>query len=132
MTKSEIEHIVGYKVVSKIGRSKESTEFKRKNLQEESVTLSAVGRCIRTACDTLLGMDYCDTDHFLETTDSQFMGIISSINLASFMEPELLDGNVKKKSESKRENLRSENNLCKQDSSLSNSKHAREKVFQCQ
>ncbi|GFT56261.1 hypothetical protein NPIL_282161, partial [Nephila pilipes] len=114
--------------------SEESTEIKRKNLQEESVTLSAVGRCIRTACDTLLGMDYCDTDHFLETTNSQFMGIISFnlIHLASFMEPELLDRNVKKKCESKREYLKSENNLCKQDSSLSPSKRAREKVFQCE
>ncbi|GFT24370.1 hypothetical protein NPIL_641331, partial [Nephila pilipes] len=114
--------------------SEESTEFKRKNLQEESVTLSAVGRCIRTACDTLLRMDYCDTDHFLETPDSQFLGTISSnsIQLASFMEPELLDRNVKKKSESKLENLKSENNLRKQDSSLSPSKRAREKVFQCE
>ncbi|GFT25547.1 hypothetical protein NPIL_637841 [Nephila pilipes] len=114
--------------------SNESPELKRKNLQEESVTLSAVGRCIRTACDTLLGMDYCDTDHFLETHDSQFLGTISSnsIQLASFMEPELLDRNVKKKSESKRENLRSENNVCKQDSSLSPSKRAGEKVFQCE
>ncbi|GFS91455.1 hypothetical protein NPIL_275691 [Nephila pilipes] len=114
--------------------SEESPELNRKNQQEGSVTLSAVGRCIRTACDTLLGLDFCDNDHFLETTDSQFTGIISSnsIHLATFMEPELLDRNVKKKSESKRENLRSENNLCKQDSSLSPSKHAREKVFQCE
>ncbi|GFT71094.1 hypothetical protein NPIL_329791 [Nephila pilipes] len=114
--------------------SEESTEVKRKKLQEGSVTLSAVGHCIRTACDTLLGMDFYDTDYFLETTDSQFMGTISSnsINLASFMEPELLARNVKKKSESKRENLRSENNLCKQDSSLSPSKRAGKKVFQCE
>ncbi|GFU21341.1 hypothetical protein NPIL_341931 [Nephila pilipes] len=114
--------------------SNESPELKRKNLQEESVTLSAVGRCIRTACDTLLGMDYCDTDHVLKTTDSPFMGTISSnsIHLASFMEPDKMDSNVKKKSESKCENLRSENNVCKQDSSLSPSKHAREKVFQCE
>ncbi|GFT81412.1 hypothetical protein NPIL_391671, partial [Nephila pilipes] len=114
--------------------SEGSLEFKRKNLQAVSVTLSAVGRCIRTACDTLLGMDYCDTDHFLDTTDSQFMGTISSnsIHLASFMEPELLDRNVKKKSESKRENLKSENNLCEQDFSLSHSKRGREKVFQCE
>ncbi|GFT85806.1 hypothetical protein NPIL_90391, partial [Nephila pilipes] len=121
-------------LVKCIDPSEESTEGKRRNLQEESVTLSAVGQCIRTACDTLLGMDFCESDHLLETTDSQFTGIIlsNSIHLASFMEPELLDRNVKKKCESKRENLRSENNLCKQDSSLSNSKHAREKVFECQ
>ncbi|GFT12789.1 hypothetical protein NPIL_370631 [Nephila pilipes] len=36
----------------------ESSEFLRNNLQEGLFTLSTIGRCIRTACDSLLGMDF--------------------------------------------------------------------------
>ncbi|GFT34626.1 hypothetical protein NPIL_88381, partial [Nephila pilipes] len=51
----------------------ESSELKLKNQHEGSVTLSDVGRCIRNATDSLLGMDYCDSDNLLEITNSQFM-----------------------------------------------------------
>ncbi|GFS44276.1 hypothetical protein NPIL_45901 [Nephila pilipes] len=43
--------------------SEESAEFNQINLQEGLGTLSAVGRCIRNACDTLLEMILGGIDH---------------------------------------------------------------------
>ncbi|GFU14065.1 hypothetical protein NPIL_48821, partial [Nephila pilipes] len=99
----------------------ESCELKRENLHEGLVTLSAVGRCIRNACNCLLGMDPCNTDHLLENTDSQFIELISSDSKqqGSFSEVKLLDGNGENNSESKREKLESEKYQFKHDSSLS-------------
>ncbi|GFT42383.1 hypothetical protein NPIL_219781, partial [Nephila pilipes] len=99
----------------------ESSELKRKNLHEESVTLSAVGRCIRNAIDCLLGIDPCNTDHLLKTSDSQFMDLISSDSKqqASFSEVEFLDGNRENKSEITSAKLESEKYQFKHDSSLS-------------
>ncbi|GFT19472.1 hypothetical protein NPIL_209481, partial [Nephila pilipes] len=99
----------------------ESSELTRKNLHEESFTLSAVGRCIRNAIDCLLGMDPCNTDHLLITTDSQFMDLISSDSKqqASFSEVEFLDGNGENKSEITSKKLESEKYQFKHDSSLS-------------
>ncbi|GFU25055.1 hypothetical protein NPIL_248931 [Nephila pilipes] len=101
----------------------ESSELKRKNLHEGLVTLSAVGRCIRNAIDCLLGMDPCNTDHLLKTTDSQLMDLISSDSKqqASFSEVEFLDGNGENKSEITSEKLESEKYQFKHDSSLSRS-----------
>ncbi|GFU25056.1 hypothetical protein NPIL_248941 [Nephila pilipes] len=103
--------------------SEGSSELKRENLHEGLVTLSAVGRCIRIACDTLLGMDPCNTDHLLENTDSQFIDFISfdSKQQASFSEVEMLGGNMENKSEITSEKLESEKYQFKQDSSLSRS-----------
>ncbi|GFU10069.1 hypothetical protein NPIL_454441, partial [Nephila pilipes] len=101
--------------------SEESCDRKRENLHEELVTLSAVGRCIRNACDILIGMDPCNTDHLLITTNSPFMDLISSDSKqqASFSEIELLDGNGENKSEITSEKAESEKYQFKQDSSPS-------------
>ncbi|GFS81436.1 hypothetical protein NPIL_617061, partial [Nephila pilipes] len=103
--------------------SEGNAEFNQRNLQEGLVTLSAVGRCIRNACDSLLGMDPFDTDRVLETTDSQFMELTTfdSQKQVSFLKAEVLDGNIENKSENKRENLESEKTKFKQDSILSRS-----------
>ncbi|GFU09564.1 hypothetical protein NPIL_402291, partial [Nephila pilipes] len=99
----------------------ESSELKRKNLHEESVTLSAVGRSIRNAIDCLLGIDPWNTDHLLITTDSHFMDLISSDSKqrASISEVEFLNRNGENKSEITSEKLESEKYQFKQDSSLS-------------
>ncbi|GFS86263.1 hypothetical protein NPIL_77011, partial [Nephila pilipes] len=98
----------------------ESSEHKRKNLQDGLVTLSTVGRCIRNACDSLLGIDSCNTDQLLENTDYQLMDLISfdSKQQASFSEVELLDVNVENKNEIKSEKLESEKYQLKHGSSL--------------
>ncbi|GFT93012.1 hypothetical protein NPIL_103241 [Nephila pilipes] len=98
----------------------ESSEHKRKNLQDGLVTLSTVGRCIRNACDSLLGMNPCNTDQLLENTDYQLMDLISfdSKQQASFSEVELLDVNVEDKNEITSEKLESEKYQLKHDSSL--------------
>ncbi|GFT14739.1 hypothetical protein NPIL_321521, partial [Nephila pilipes] len=98
----------------------EISEHKRKNLQDGLVTLSAVGRCIRNACDSLLEMDTSNTDQLLENTDYQLMDLISfdSKQQASFSEVELLDVNVENKNEITTEKLESEKYQLKQDSSL--------------
>ncbi|GFU43721.1 hypothetical protein NPIL_573231 [Nephila pilipes] len=99
----------------------ESCELKQENLLERLVTLSAVGRCIRNACDSLLGMDPYNTDHLLENTSYQFMDFISfdSKGQASVSEVEFLDGNAENKSEITSEKLESEKYQFKHDSSLS-------------
>ncbi|GFS80405.1 hypothetical protein NPIL_457701 [Nephila pilipes] len=103
--------------------SEGNAEFNQRNLQKGLVTLSAVGRCIRNAIDSLLGMDPFDSDRVLETTDSQFMELTTfdSQKQVSFLKAEVLDGNIENKSESKRENLESEKTKFKQDSILSRS-----------
>ncbi|GFU32375.1 hypothetical protein NPIL_458641 [Nephila pilipes] len=85
------------------------------------ITLSAVRRFIRTACDILLGIDSCNTEYLSETIDFQCMGLISSNSKkeASFSESELLEKNVENYFESKREKLQSENNMFKHNSSQS-------------
>ncbi|GFS34391.1 hypothetical protein NPIL_343191, partial [Nephila pilipes] len=99
----------------------ESSELNRKDLHEESVTLSAVGRSIRNAIDCLLGIDPWNTDHLLITTDSHFMDLISSDSKqqASISEVEFSDGNGENKSEITSEKLESEKYQFKHDSSLS-------------
>ncbi|GFU11670.1 hypothetical protein NPIL_136221 [Nephila pilipes] len=110
-------------LVDSCGPSEENTELKQKNLQQGSVTLSAVGECIRTACDILLGIYPWNTDHLFVITDSQFMSLISSDSKkeSSFSEPELWDRNVQNNTENKRKNLKSDNNLFKHDSCLKQS-----------
>ncbi|GFT43192.1 hypothetical protein NPIL_311361 [Nephila pilipes] len=101
----------------------ENTEVIENYLQNESVSLSAVGRCVRTSCEILLGMDSSNTDNLLGSFDSQFEYLNSSEFTSldsekeeSFSEVELLDERGQNKSESKCENRASENNLIKHDS----------------
>ncbi|GFT12791.1 hypothetical protein NPIL_370641 [Nephila pilipes] len=103
--------------------SVENAELQVKNVQEESVSLSSVGRCIRTACDILLGIDPCDNDNLLGTIHSQSKGVISSeFNFppsheeASLLKANMLYGSGENRSKRKCENLESENKLFKQDS----------------
>ncbi|GFT93014.1 hypothetical protein NPIL_103251 [Nephila pilipes] len=99
----------------------ESSEHKRKNLKDGLVTLSTVGRYIRNACVSLLGMDPCKTNHLLENTDYQLMDLISfdTKQQASFKEVELLDVNVENNNEITSEKLESGKYHFKRDSSPS-------------
>ncbi|GFU44148.1 hypothetical protein NPIL_277511 [Nephila pilipes] len=100
----------------------ENAELQLKNVQEESVSLSSVGRCIRTACDILLGIDPCDNDNLLGSIYSQLKGAIStefnfstSHEDASLLKANILYGCEDYQSENNCENRESENKLLKYD-----------------
>ncbi|GFY45785.1 hypothetical protein TNIN_33591 [Trichonephila inaurata madagascariensis] len=53
-------------------------ELQQKRYQKDSNSISVVGRCIRTACDVLQGMDYEKKNNLSESIDSQHNDFIPS------------------------------------------------------
>ncbi|GFY61519.1 hypothetical protein TNIN_70041 [Trichonephila inaurata madagascariensis] len=58
--------------------NEENRELQQKRDQKDSISISVVGRCIRTACDVLHGMDSENIDFHSETMDSQYKDIFPS------------------------------------------------------
>ncbi|GFT35727.1 zinc finger protein 333 [Trichonephila clavipes] len=58
--------------------NEENRELHKKRYQKDSMNISDVGRCIRTACDVLHGMDAENNGVFSQTIDSQYKDIFES------------------------------------------------------
>ncbi|GFY77091.1 hypothetical protein TNIN_462321 [Trichonephila inaurata madagascariensis] len=58
--------------------NEENWELQQKRDQKDSNSISVVGRCIRTACDVLHGMDYENNDILSGSIDSQHNDIFPS------------------------------------------------------
>ncbi|GFY39368.1 hypothetical protein TNIN_300691 [Trichonephila inaurata madagascariensis] len=108
--------------------NEENRELQQKRDQEDSISISVVGRCIRTACDVLLGIDHENNGVFSETIDSHYKEIFQTEPNFFYSKEETLsrkdellhknEANRIDKQESKFENADSSNKQLEHDSSV--------------
>ncbi|GFY61952.1 hypothetical protein TNIN_365801, partial [Trichonephila inaurata madagascariensis] len=120
--------------------NEEKRELQQKRDQKDSISISVVGRCIRTAFDVLNGIDHENNGIFSETIESHFKDIFQtepnffySIEETLSHKDELLYKNEENRidnHQSKCENIDLSNKQLEQDSSVEilKSSHSQSKV----